>query len=180
LKPSISSESDSTPKTAKISVTAIDPNQQKIDRAKKFNLPLSESDRKNLRAERFGTGNDSKATAPSKLTTNNVKLDPELLQKRAQRFGVPVVKTSKTASTTAKPEDEEKLKQRAERFGLPKETETIQGSSNGAGKIGDEKLLKRQMRFGGGAAAGSKDTGEAGEKKKARAERFGLTNASSE
>lgn len=76
------------------------------------------------------------------------------------------------------------MQQRAERFGVQKQEGTTSQGSNGVGKSGDdnnEAALKRKLRFGGDAKSGANagaNLGEGGEKKKARAERFGLTNES--
>jgi len=172
LKPSVSSDSEAATKPEKVATTVSDPEKLKIERAKKFNLPATEADRKQTRAERFGTSSSQsdstgKLTSASSIGGSAVGLDAELLAKRAQRFGVPVVKTSKiSVLSSAKPEDAGKLKERAERFGIQKETGK---TSNGAEKD-DVNLLKRQLRFDGGGGG----SGDAVEKKKARAERFGL------
>jgi len=177
LKSSISSDSETTPSiTAKIPVTVSDPEKQKIERAKKFNLPLQEPDRKILRAARFGlptAAAGAKTAAPTSLDTTNVGLDPSLLEKRAKRFGFSVVKTSKAATTAPIAVDNEKLTQRAQRFGLQKQQEKTSQEANGAGQGGgdNEQILKRKMRFGGG---GSTTAGDGDDKKKARAARFGL------
>uniref|UniRef100_A0A8C3QTV9 SAP domain-containing ribonucleoprotein n=1 Tax=Cyanoderma ruficeps TaxID=181631 RepID=A0A8C3QTV9_9PASS len=106
----------------------------------------------------------------------------ERMQKRAERFNVPVSLESKKAaraarfglatiptkglSTDSKPTiNLEKLKERAQRFGL-------NVSSLSKKSEEDEKLKKRKERFGIVTGAGAADDSEA--KKRKRAERFGI------
>ncbi|KAI9318148.1 hypothetical protein BX666DRAFT_1877209 [Dichotomocladium elegans] len=79
--------------------------EKKLERAKRFNVPLDDQTKMQLRAERFGQG---KMVTPSgKAPATTIKgLDPELLKKRAERFGLPL-----------KEDEEEKKRKRAERFG---------------------------------------------------------------
>ncbi|XP_013404173.1 SAP domain-containing ribonucleoprotein [Lingula anatina] len=88
---------------------------------------------------------------------------------RAEKFGLPVPADTKTKTsgniTTAPAADLEKLKKRAERFGI-----TTSSTLSNVDK--QEKLLKRKERFGVVVGTTNSDVEE---KKKKRAERFGLT-----
>uniref|UniRef100_F6SHD4 Uncharacterized protein n=1 Tax=Ornithorhynchus anatinus TaxID=9258 RepID=F6SHD4_ORNAN len=105
----------------------------------------------------------------------------ERMQKRAERFNVPVSLESKKAararpkqsipgSLSSRQVNMDKLKERAQRFGL-------NVSSVSKKTEDDEKLKKRKERFGivtssVGATAGATEDTEA--KKRKRAERFGI------
>uniref|UniRef100_A0A8C2Y657 SAP domain-containing ribonucleoprotein n=1 Tax=Coturnix japonica TaxID=93934 RepID=A0A8C2Y657_COTJA len=103
----------------------------------------------------------------------------ERMQKRAERFNVPVSLESKkaaraarfglaTVSTKGEKVNMDKLKERAQRFGL-------NVSSLSKKSEEDEKLKKRKERFGivtSSAGAGATEDTEA--KKRKRAERFGI------
>ncbi|NXK15066.1 SARNP protein, partial [Herpetotheres cachinnans] len=103
----------------------------------------------------------------------------ERMQKRAERFNVPVSLESKkaaraarfglaTVSTKGEEVNMDKLKERAQRFGL-------NVSSLSKKSEEDEKLKKRKERFGivtSSAGAGATEDTEA--KKRKRAERFGI------
>ncbi|NXT28216.1 SARNP protein, partial [Syrrhaptes paradoxus] len=103
----------------------------------------------------------------------------ERMQKRAERFNVPVSLESKkaaraarfglaTVSTKGEEVNMDKLKERAQRFGL-------NVSSLSKKSEDDEKLKKRKERFGivtSSAGAGATEDTEA--KKRKRAERFGI------
>lgn len=100
----------------------LDEQTKKQLRAERFGIPLDEKTKRELRAQRFGTGNQGSGKKSnvgycsgscSDDGTNSIVLqkgiDPEILKKRAQRFGIPV----KDAAA-----EEEKKRKRAERFGL--------------------------------------------------------------
>lgn len=70
---------------------------------KKFGAQ-TENSKKDLRAQRFGG-----AASPAAATTTGT-VDPSVLEKRAQRFGV--------ATNTAPSVDKEALEKRAKRFGV--------------------------------------------------------------
>ncbi|XP_019645984.1 PREDICTED: SAP domain-containing ribonucleoprotein-like isoform X3 [Branchiostoma belcheri] len=124
--------------------------------------PMSEAERLELRAKKFG-GHASEVAKKAA---------------RAARFGTAVTGPTKTetaapvkGATTLSGPEMEKLKKRAERFGMNVSTATQQAEEK-------EKLLKRKQRFGAvtaGAAGTQVSSDEVEAKKKKRAERFGLT-----
>ncbi|ORX57057.1 hypothetical protein DM01DRAFT_1406480 [Hesseltinella vesiculosa] len=107
--------------------------QRKIDRAKRFNVPLDEKTKQKIRAERFNTGQPKQQPQPQQQNKQQQKnkpqqrgkkpvvksassgVDPEVLRKRAERFNIPI---------PSKVLDEEKKRQRAERFGASKKPKT--------------------------------------------------------
>lgn len=99
-------------------------------RAKKFGAPVSSDVAKLARAERFGLP-ETKASAPAAGGGSS---------------GGAAVSTAKTAA------DVELLKKRAERFGGSVSNTMVKIEMN-------EKLLKRQERFGAGAAAAAGGAG---------------------
>ncbi|NXK00523.1 SARNP protein, partial [Corythaixoides concolor] len=125
------------------------------------------------------------AKSPDTITEKKVvKITSEIsqmerMQKRAERFNVPVSLESKkaaraarfglaTVSTKGEEVNMDKLKERAQRFGL-------NVSSLSKKSEEDEKLKKRKERFGivtSSAGAGATEDTEA--KKRKRAERFGI------
>lgn len=145
----------------------------KLARAQRFGLPVGtgkdtakDKDAKAKRAERFGI--------PTPVTLEDAKA------KRAARFGLPVTaagipKSTAATATMVNEETKTKLLKRAERFGLPvnKDGKTIASSGYGVEKVivDLDKLKARADRFGSSNA-----TVEEQLKKKARLERFGLTN----
>ncbi|KAJ0771497.1 hypothetical protein HanPI659440_Chr07g0269771 [Helianthus annuus] len=115
--------------------SATDDTQRKIRRAERFGLPvqLSEEEKRNSRAERFGTA----GIAPGSQGSDTTKKAEELKRKaRADRFGI-------TQSTPT--EEEEKKKARLSRF----------GSSSKADPIEEEKKKARALRFSGTPASGN-------------------------
>ncbi|EAW96837.1 hCG2016179, isoform CRA_d [Homo sapiens] len=91
----------------------------------------------------------------------------ERMQKRAERFNVPVSLESKKAARAARV-NLDKLKERAQRFGL--NVSSISRKSED-----DEKLKKRKERFGiVTSSAGTGTTEDTEAKKRKRAERFGI------
>ncbi|KAI3809389.1 hypothetical protein L1987_25361 [Smallanthus sonchifolius] len=103
--------------------------QRKIRRAERFGMPiqLSEEEKRNSRAERFGTS----GTTPGSQGLDTTKKAEELKRKaRAERFGI-------TGSTPT--EEEEKKKARLSRF----------GSSSSADPLEEEKKKARALRFSG-------------------------------
>ncbi|XP_035688429.1 SAP domain-containing ribonucleoprotein-like isoform X11 [Branchiostoma floridae] len=155
-------ENTETTNTAKPTVvTSISSDDTKVP----VKPPMSEAERLELRAKKFGghSSEDAKKAA------------------RAARFGTPVSAPTKTGTaapvkgTTALSGPEmEKLKKRAERFGMNVSTVTQQAEEK-------EKLLKRKQRFGAVTAGAAVAAGtpvssdEVEAKKKKRAERFGVT-----
>ncbi|CAO3590267.1 unnamed protein product [Absidia cylindrospora] len=98
--------------------------ERKLERAKRFGVQVDEKTKQEIRAARFGTNKPSSPTSssprqsPAKTSPAVKGIDPEVLRKRAERFGLPdkTVKSPKT-TTTLSPEEEEKKRKRAERFG---------------------------------------------------------------
>ncbi|KAK1409819.1 hypothetical protein QVD17_36348 [Tagetes erecta] len=106
--------------------------QRKIRRAERFGMPvkLSEEEKRNSRAERFGT-------APGSQGSDATKKAEDLKRKaRAERFGI-------TQSTPT--EEEEKKKARLSRF----------GSVSTANPIEEEKKKARALRFSATPATGN-------------------------
>ncbi|KAL8210527.1 hypothetical protein R6Q57_004964 [Mikania cordata] len=104
--------------------------QRKIRRAERFGMPvqLSEEEKRNSRAERFGTAGMTSGSQVSDTT----KKSEELKRKaRAERFGI------KRSTPTEK---EEKKKSRLSRFG---------SSYSSADPIEEEKKKARTLRFSG-------------------------------
>jgi hypothetical protein len=95
-------------------------------RAKKYGAQKDDS-KLSLRAQRFGGAVQDKTT------------NPEIISKRAERFGIvtPEAKPNAKAAATIDPET---LKKRAERFGNTKTEEPVE----------DDALNKRKERFGVG------------------------------
>lgn len=96
--------------------------EKKIERAKRFGIDLDENTKKQLRAERFGTAKGGAKRNPMVrydtekeingrvvIHIKNQGLDPEVLRKRAERFGLPIRDEAL---------EEEKKRKRAERFGI--------------------------------------------------------------
>ncbi|KAK6165574.1 hypothetical protein SNE40_022478 [Patella caerulea] len=159
----------SPPAIKKIALSPTDSNKpEAVEKKVVVGGGLTEEERLKKRAEKFGIQSEE---ARKKL--------------RAERFGLPAENTKsgggKIASTPVQPGDLDKLKQRAERFG------TV--VSNKLSKLEEEaRIAKRKERFGTAittttnntttvTTATSKLTGsvEELEKKRKRAERFGLT-----
>ncbi|NXX81967.1 SARNP protein, partial [Urocolius indicus] len=125
------------------------------------------------------------AKSPDVITEKKVvKITSEIsqmerMQKRAERFNVPVSLESKkaaraarfglaTVSTKGEEVNMDKLKERAQRFGL-------NVSSLSKKSEEDEKLKKRKERFGiVTSSAGAAATEDTEAKKRKRAERFGI------
>ncbi|XP_078572879.1 SAP domain-containing ribonucleoprotein-like isoform X4 [Branchiostoma floridae x Branchiostoma japonicum] len=168
-------ENTETTNTAKPTVvTSVSSDDTKVP----VKPPMSEAERLELRAKKFGghSSEDAKKAA------------------RAARFGTPVSAPTKTGtaapvkgttalsplgdnsavSTEETGPEMEKLKKRAERFGMNVSTVTQQAEEK-------EKLLKRKQRFGAVTAGAAVAAGtpvssdEVEAKKKKRAERFGVT-----
>ncbi|KAI7850691.1 hypothetical protein BDC45DRAFT_608591 [Circinella umbellata] len=101
--------------------------ERKIERAKRFNVDLDEKTKQQLRADRFGASAPKKIKNPAPVKQQQQQqpaIDPEILKKRAERFGIP-----------SKEVEEERKRKRAERFGIPtKEAE-------------EEKKRRRAERF---------------------------------
>ncbi|ORZ06928.1 hypothetical protein BCR42DRAFT_426730 [Absidia repens] len=98
--------------------------ERKLERAKRFGVQVNEKTKQEMRAARFGTNKSSSPSLSSPRQSSaetspaSKGIDPEVLRKRAERFGLPdkTVKSPKT-TTTLSPEEEEKKRKRAERFG---------------------------------------------------------------
>ncbi|KAI8583924.1 hypothetical protein K450DRAFT_220618 [Umbelopsis ramanniana AG] len=101
--------------------------EKRLERAKRFGVPVKDEVKKELRAQKFG-GNNAPETeqpkSPSPAAAKPAQTD-EALKKRAERFGLPT-KTQKPAggkvaqnkpAPVLDPIEEEKKRKRAERFG---------------------------------------------------------------
>ncbi|KAI9484661.1 hypothetical protein BDB00DRAFT_878562 [Zychaea mexicana] len=126
-QPPTSSPAKQQPVAATNDTAALDL-QRKIERAKRFNVDLDEKSKQQLRAQRFGAAAPKQVknpSSPSPSSSSPKGIDPEVLKKRAERFGIP-----------SKEVEDEKKRKRAERFGVPtKEAEA-------------EKKKRRAERFG--------------------------------
>lgn len=151
-KSPVNSSDESTEKKV-VSMTGLTDADKLKARAEKFGGAVSESARKLMRAERFGLP----ASSAKPLASSG---------------------TNKLSTTPVAPEDLDKMKKRAERFGS-----VVSGKLSKVDE--DERRQKRMERFGGTAitaptepkkvkldTTGDKD---AEDKKRKRAERFGLT-----
>jgi SAP domain-containing ribonucleoprotein len=118
--------------TADAKVKSIDDAEKALERAKRFGIQLNEKAKQDIRAQRFGIANKASSTntATTKTTANTTSkaatakkagIDPEVLKKRAERFGI-----TSSAATVASAKgkvpvkfdaaEEEKKRKRAERF----------------------------------------------------------------
>ncbi|KAG0166496.1 hypothetical protein DFQ28_007529 [Apophysomyces sp. BC1034] len=90
--------------------------EKKVERAKRFGVQLDEKAKKELRAQRFGAPAQNGKAKAKPATTG---LDPEVLKKRAERFGMPLNKEGgqKRGKEVLDTAEEEKKRKRAERFG---------------------------------------------------------------
>ncbi|KAH7677848.1 hypothetical protein IHE45_07G109800 [Dioscorea alata] len=113
-----------TDTTATVAAGAETDLQKKVRRAERFGVPvkLSEQEKRNSRAERFGNG-------PSSRGTSNGKAEEEKRKARAERFGL--------AAQTA-PEEEAKKKARLDRFAPNKKPDSLE----------EEKRKARAARLG--------------------------------
>ncbi|KAK0081159.1 hypothetical protein PV325_012685 [Microctonus aethiopoides] len=84
-------------------------------RAKKFGVPLSDAAKKEVRAARFESNNQSNGKSAASVKTP-VNTSFEVLKKRAERFG------TNSASSMEKAELQEKIEKRKARFGEVKAT----------------------------------------------------------
>jgi SAP domain-containing ribonucleoprotein len=91
--------------------------EKALERAKRFGIQLNDTAKKDIRAQRFGIAAKTHTKPVSK------GIDPEVLKKRAERFGI---SNNAAAVASAKGKvpvnldaaEEEKKRKRAERFGL--------------------------------------------------------------
>ncbi|XP_010452121.1 PREDICTED: protein MODIFIER OF SNC1 11 [Camelina sativa] len=123
-------------------ISPVDDIQKKIRRAERFgvSVKLTEEEKRNSRAERFG----SVAAAASVNDTAGTKKAEELKRKaRADRFGV----SPATSTAADKTEEEAKKKARLARFG--KETKVDSAE--------EDKRKARALRFSKGASDPSSD-----------------------
>ncbi|XP_063716692.1 SAP domain-containing ribonucleoprotein-like isoform X2 [Symsagittifera roscoffensis] len=154
-----STKENNTPKEETVAVKSISEmtEAEKLQRrAEKFGTKNDEL-KKAERAERFGVVLSSSSTSVSakEIKANDVNVDPETLKRRAERFG------EVTNSKLAKIEDSEKKSERAKRFGVP----NSDPSAETAAKEARAERFKTQL--------GNPDD----EMKKKRAEKFGLITA---
>lgn len=107
-----------------IKITSLSAEERAKLRAAKFGVPIPDSVKKAVRAERFGG-------ATTTGTTTNAKVEDDKLLKRQARFG------------NVKAEVDEKKQKRAERFGT-----TTASTSMVSGNGNDVQKQKRAERFG--------------------------------
>ncbi|KAM0953709.1 hypothetical protein DsansV1_C01g0002831 [Dioscorea sansibarensis] len=126
-----------TATTATVAAGAQTDLQKKVRRAERFGVPvkLSEQEKRNSRAERFGNG-------PSSCGTSNGKAEEEKRKARAERFGLDVQMAS---------EEEAKKKARLDRFAPNKKPDTLE----------EEKRKARAARFSQTSTASSATNGQA-------------------
>jgi len=154
---------EAKPKHTKIVVTSPDSDEtlKILERAKRFQTPLSETARKDLRAERFKSAQGKQQamikpllqiSSPS-TTAVSTAVDDSVLKKRQERFGIITKETS--PSIGSKNVTSGKLAERANRFGLDKAKNGVDKASTTTKItiVGDkpevnEKILKRKERFG--------------------------------
>ncbi|XP_058061919.1 uncharacterized protein LOC131212171 isoform X2 [Anopheles bellator] len=128
---------------------------------------LTALERLEMRAKKFGSmASASTATATNSTASGSTPGENNKLEARAARFGLPSSGNSSTDSTASM----EALKKRAERFGGSVSSKMTKLEQ-------EEKLAKRQARFGATAANGSgKSDGSSSvnyaEKARQRLERF--------
>jgi SAP domain-containing ribonucleoprotein len=150
-----SEEKSAEPKSkhTKIVVTSPDSDEAMkiLERAKRFQTPLSDTARKDLRAERFKSaqGKTQAMIKPllhiSPPSTTTAAVDDDVLKRRQERFGIITKEIeSKTGGTG-------KLAERANRFGLNKngvDKSSTKTSLDSVKPEDKEKILKRKERFG--------------------------------
>ncbi|CAO3629160.1 unnamed protein product [Mucor hiemalis] len=94
--------------------------EKALERAKRFGIQLNEKAKQDIRAQRFGIPTKTPSPKPTNNNNNNKNkkgVDPEVLKKRAERFGINNKKNSGgKVPVTLDPADEEKKRKRAERF----------------------------------------------------------------
>ncbi|KAJ0234912.1 Protein MODIFIER OF SNC1 11 [Hirschfeldia incana] len=122
----------------------VDDVQRKIRRAERFgvSVKLTEEEKRNSRAERFGTVAAVKGS-------EGTKKDEDLKRKaRADRFGVPASSSASTTTKVDNSEEEAKKKARLARFG--KDTTKVDSAE-------DDKRKARALRFSKPASDASSD-----------------------
>ncbi|KAI9480259.1 MAG: hypothetical protein EXX96DRAFT_561800 [Benjaminiella poitrasii] len=96
--------------------------EKALERAKRFGIQLKESTKKEIRAQRFGTAANNNTDKTVVKKANKLGIDPEILKKRAERFGIASSTAGsakeKALTTVADPVEEEKKRKRAERFSV--------------------------------------------------------------
>ncbi|KAI8989591.1 hypothetical protein BDB01DRAFT_842224 [Pilobolus umbonatus] len=105
-----------TPETQTKSSGMLTDAERAMQRAKRFGIQVNDDAKKNIRAQRFGASTPTKPvpTPIGKATGKPIGIDPEVLKKRAERFGL----SNQTTNITQISEEEEKKRKRAERFNL--------------------------------------------------------------
>lgn len=124
----VEKKEEKKPKLPVIPPKVTDDAEKALERAKRFGIQLNETAKKDIRAQRFGI--PAATTTTNKKTTNDTKptkasptvkgIDPEVLKKRAERFGLakPTTATNPGSKVPVIVDsaDEEKKRKRAERF----------------------------------------------------------------
>jgi SAP domain-containing ribonucleoprotein len=116
VKPIISKPADSAAAAA-AEKKQKDDAEKALERAKRFGIQLNETAKKDIRAQRFGIA------AKTETKPVNKGIDPEVLKKRAERFGISddaaaVASTKGKVPVKFDAAEEDKKRKRAERFGL--------------------------------------------------------------
>ncbi|KAJ0244042.1 Protein MODIFIER OF SNC1 11 [Hirschfeldia incana] len=129
-----------------VSSSPVDDVQKKIRRAERFgvSVKLTEEEKRNSRAERFGT---VAAAAAAVNGSEGTKKAEELKRKaRADRFGVPASSSSSTAKAD-NTEEEAKKKARLARFGKDTKVDSAE----------EDKRKARALRFSKPASGSSSE-----------------------
>ncbi|KAI8984683.1 hypothetical protein BDF20DRAFT_861205 [Mycotypha africana] len=100
-------------------VAKLDDAERALERAKRFGIQLNEKAKKEIRAQRFGINTNKQEVKKS----HKLGIDPEVLKRRAERFGISdnaatVAASKGKAPVNFDPVEEEKKRKRAERFNM--------------------------------------------------------------
>ncbi|KAH8551864.1 hypothetical protein BGW37DRAFT_492668 [Umbelopsis sp. PMI_123] len=102
--------------------------EKRLERAKRFGVPVKEEVKKELRAQKFSSNTSPAEEKSPSPVAKHVETD-DALKKRAERFGLPTKNQKPAGGKAAQakpapvldPAEEEKKRKRAERFGKPAE-----------------------------------------------------------